>query len=620
MADYSQSSFTANESPLSESGNWLSFGGSTGLSTDANGEVKCSTAGWQATFLNPSVEPFTTVIYAEFVLGTVGAGASGGVFSPAASGWGGLGFARNNSNSILVREYYDAEEIGIYGSKGEVTQSLPEDTIIGVEITDNAAADTSNFTIYIDDVSVLTGTIEKPDATTLQPGFMGINDQAGTVKSILARDTKAVAGNNIAGDAVSQTTATGDLDVPVNLSGSAVSQSTATGDLTDPSIDDVNGNETIVDGQTGNTLTTTETDPVTVIKLKSGTSELSASNITGGAGSYNFDIADISAISSNTPCCFFTSASHQVFLEVNNGIDDIEVIYNPKPTYAITEIQNPIYGPGYLFEDFTPGSVSNGCQVLYSTANDTSIGADGEINTNQVSGYLDFVILDVDDNLAKPYSAFLGYTEITGAAVTSTTASGSLSTGINLNGVSAALSVANGQLTTQITFAANAISQSVASGTLDTGTSLSGNAVSQSNAVASLTTQISLSGAAVSQALSSANLVAGNGAMFGGASAQSSATGDLSTGINLGGVGYSVSEATGDLVIEFTFNGDAVSQAISSGSLTTSITLDGQAIANALATGSLGYAGMQFLKPGAVITSKSASSIFSTETVKASAR
>lgn len=407
------------------------------------------------------------------------------------------------------------------------------------------------------------------------------------------------AGGDIAGDAVSQTTATGDLLTPNDLAGNAVAQTVATGDITDTSIDDVNGDETLTDGQTGNTLTTTEADPVTVVKLKNGSSELTGINLAGGSGSYTFDLPDISQITANTPACFFPSATHpNVVLEINNGVDDIPVTYNKKAGWAVVDISNPQYAKGYLFEDFTPGSVSNGCQVYHSTANGTTVDDDGEINTDQTSGYLDFILIDVDDYTAKPYRAFLGYTEVTGAAVSQATATGSLTTNIDLAGAAAALSVANGQLTAQITLTGAALSSVAASAQLQTDIDLSGAAVAGASGGGALTTQITLDGAAVSQVLASGDLVAGDaGSLLGSALSSSVATGDLQTGVQLEGASYSVSAATGDLTVGVLLDGAAVADAVANGSLTTTIQLDGAAVAGAIAAAQFAVENQLYLQP-----------------------
>ena len=216
---------------------------------------------------------------------------------------------------------------------------------------------------------------------------------------------------------------------------------------------------------------------------------------------------------------------------------------------------------------------------------------------------------------------------LAGAAVTMSTADGTLSTSIALAGQAQAQVTATGDLTVTITLAGDALAQAVATGGLDTavslegqaraqstaigdltgGTALAGDALAQAIATGSLTTQIQLAGQAIAEALASGDLTVSSGGLAGDARAQASASGSLvtqiplagqalakasaggglSTEIPLAGVSAAQATGTGTLDVAITLAGDARADVIAQGSLTTTITLSGTALAQAFANGSL---------------------------------
>ncbi|MEG7525112.1 MAG: hypothetical protein M3H12_18800 [Chromatiales bacterium] len=218
-------------------------------------------------------------------------------------------------------------------------------------------------------------------------------------------------------------------------------------------------------------------------------------------------------------------------------------------------------------------------------------------------------------------------TELTGAALSVTTANGTLTTSIPLTGTASALAISNGDLTTEITLTGAALAQAIAqaglttaiplsgaaqsdaqgSGDLDTGSALSGDATAQASATGDLTVHIQLSGDAIAQAAASGDLGADPSSLTGDALAIAQAGGDLTTqipvtgvavstadasgnlttSIPLSGVAASVTDAAGTLDLAVTLSGDAIAQAVATGSLTTQISLAGSAVAQALATGQL---------------------------------
>lgn len=188
MAAFTQNSFPASQSPLLESGKWEPIGSSTGVSTDGSGNVKSSTAGWQGTRLAVAEEAFTKIIFVEVDIGTEAGSIGPAAWSSLASGWGGLGATVTAANTLLIREYFDIEDLSAYSTKGEIYPSF--DATVSIEMT---GVNGTDFEVFADDVSVLTGTVSKPIATTVQPGFIGQNVTTGTLTAITARDSKVAA-------------------------------------------------------------------------------------------------------------------------------------------------------------------------------------------------------------------------------------------------------------------------------------------------------------------------------------------------------------------------------------------------------------------------------------------
>jgi hypothetical protein len=210
--------------------------------------------------------------------------------------------------------------------------------------------------------------------------------------------------------------------------------------------------------------------------------------------------------------------------------------------------------------------------------------------------------------------------ELSGAAVSISTATGTLITSIQLAGSAASLSTAGGNLTAQITLSGAALAQAAATAALTAGAAdMAGDAHATAAAIGTLTTQIRLSGAAVSQALAGADLTTESAGLSGSAQASATAMGLLGTGIPLvgeatatasaagslgvpillSGAAAAVSSATGELTIALALEGHSLASALASGSLTTQIRLSGAALGRAAASGAL--AGTQIETPASRI-------------------
>jgi hypothetical protein len=216
---------------------------------------------------------------------------------------------------------------------------------------------------------------------------------------------------------------------------------------------------------------------------------------------------------------------------------------------------------------------------------------------------------------------------IAAAALVSASATGSLSTAINLAGSAASATLAAGTLTTQIRLAAAAVAggqavgelsgaislqgaavtATLASGELTAQIRLDGAALAAAGATGDITTLIVLQGAAVASVLASAALTTAPNGLAGDATAGATAAGALTTAIQMvggaqvsviasGAVGTTVSlagaavavvTATGDLVIALELSAAAVAAAVAGADLTTAITLRADAVAGAQAGGVL---------------------------------
>lgn len=197
--------------------------------------------------------------------------------------------------------------------------------------------------------------------------------------------------------------------------------------------------------------------------------------------------------------------------------------------------------------------------------------------------------------------------DLAGAALATTTTTGTLTTSIPLAGIAASLTAADGQLTTQITLSGDAVAQAVAAAGLLTQTPLTGDGAAHASGAGELTIQIRLAGDALASSSAVASLTAGSTGLSGAAQALASAAGSLTTDIPLTGAALSATSAGGNITTDIplasaaasvtrvigsldafiTLTGDAIAQALAAGSLTASIQFAGTAVATAAASGAL---------------------------------
>lgn len=185
---------------------------------------------------------------------------------------------------------------------------------------------------------------------------------------------------------------------------------------TEPTIIDVDGDEIIVDGQTNLRILleqyTTAPNKVSLRRVSSPSLETLTSNLTSGIDSATFDLPDISQYATDTTGVPFTSLSHSILLRAENDSeqDDISVAYNPKSGYAVTEVFSSSQLEGSVFQNFS-GAPSDGSQVYYPTASNTSVDSQGFLFTDATSD-IDMQFWDIGDNTWKPFSVLIGLPEL----------------------------------------------------------------------------------------------------------------------------------------------------------------------------------------------------------------
>jgi hypothetical protein len=178
---------------------------------------------------------------------------------------------------------------------------------------------------------------------------------------------------------------------------------------------------------------------------------------------------------------------------------------------------------------------------------------------------------------------------LSGNPIAIATASGTLSTTPStLAGAAVSVATASGVLSTQIPLTGGAAALASSGGVLSAQILLSGAALSQALASAGLSSLIKLAGSAADMAISTADLTAGdNSSLAGNAQAQASASASLTVQIKLSGAAVAQALAQGGLSSGIELSGNAAAQASASSDLSTSIPLLGNAQAYAAAGGNL---------------------------------
>ena len=155
----------------------------------------------------------------------------------------------------------------------------------------------------------------------------------------------------------------------------------------------------VLDAETGNALTTSNFGSAInsiTLETSAGVNEVDASaSIGGSAGSWTFDMPSVYNTAVNVAGTPMDSASWAHTITAEDGTDsDTEVIViNPASGWARIELASPVKTAGSVLENFIGTPVSTD-QVLYPTANATSVSATGILTTDQTTGTIDMVFWD----------------------------------------------------------------------------------------------------------------------------------------------------------------------------------------------------------------------------------
>lgn len=177
----------------------------------------------------------------------------------------------------------------------------------------------------------------------------------------------------------------------------------------------------VLDGEQNNALTTSgfagEVTTVTIEAVENGVAVIDVSaSLAGSAGSYTFDMPDVSAYTSDTLGIPFDTTSWTHTITAGDGVttDSATIVVNPASGWSVVEVASAITTEGSVFYGWT-GTPADGDQVYFPTANTTSVAATGILTTDQLSGSIDMIYWDQSDYYWKPFSIIItgGGTPIT---------------------------------------------------------------------------------------------------------------------------------------------------------------------------------------------------------------
>lgn len=176
------------------------------------------------------------------------------------------------------------------------------------------------------------------------------------------------------------------------------------------SVDDVNTDEIVEDAETGVTLTVSNFgSDINSFKIKEGANESSFTSLSGTGGSYTANMPDISAITSDTPGCPMTTANHTIEFEASDGTDTATLAgtFNPQAGWAVVETLSADKDITSVFKDFPGLAPTNQSQCYYPTANNTSVAANGDLTSDQITGSITMKLWDIDDGNWKTFDVIL---------------------------------------------------------------------------------------------------------------------------------------------------------------------------------------------------------------------
>lgn len=136
-------------------------------------------------------------------------------------------------------------------------------------------------------------------------------------------------------------------------------------------IDDINGDEVILDGEQNVTFATSNfAGEITTFKLISGSDELSATGVNSSGGDGDCDIRDVSAITVPTAGIPFShdkddnALTNSVLARLGDGAEtkDLAVVYKPKAGWNAHDVSSAVKVRGAFFENIVE-VIPNGSQI-----------------------------------------------------------------------------------------------------------------------------------------------------------------------------------------------------------------------------------------------------------------
>lgn len=202
----------------------------------------------------------------------------------------------------------------------------------------------------------------------------------------------------------------------------------AEGFVSGPSLDDVDTDEIVLDGQTAVALTYSNfTNPIDSAVLKSGSHESAMTNLSAGASSATADMPDVTQYSSVTAGCPYTTASNAVTVDIENSGDEetasLAVTRDPPSGWVAQELTSAVKTSGSVCKAFT-GTIPDTSIIAYPTASTTAVSATGILTTNITSGSISMVYWDATAGTWQPFLVIMSGSEfsiqILGSAVIGT--------------------------------------------------------------------------------------------------------------------------------------------------------------------------------------------------------
>lgn len=238
-------------------------------------------------------------------------------------------------------------------------------------------------------------------------------------------------------------------------------------------------------------------------------------------------------------------------------------------TWTYVTVASPDTGPGSIFDSryWTGAAPANGDLIAYDATGGFEVLPNGQYSAPGYGSWFVQFAYAATPTAWQFSTVSIVQTDFAGDAAGVASATGSLSTGINLAG--------------------DATGQATASGTIGNDVNLAGAASGNATATGAVTTNIQMAGAATGEATAAGSLDGTAAALAGDAAGQSTAAGSITTQIPLSGDAAGVAGAAGDLSTGIRLAGDAAGESSATGDMDSAPILAGDAIGEATAGGTL---------------------------------